>query len=48
MELSTVDVVHFMFEVYGYLTQNTARISRNALASGSCDHCTNRGLAPCG
>ena len=33
---------------YGYLAQNTAKISRNALASGLCDDCRNRGLAPCG
>ena len=46
MELPTVDVMHFMTEAYGYLTQNTAQISRNALASGSCDDYTNRGLAP--
>ena len=27
----------------GYLAQNTAQISRNALASGLCDDCSNRG-----
>ena len=31
---------------YGYLAQNTAQISRNALASGLCDDSNNRGLAP--
>ena len=30
----------------GYLAQNTAQVSGNALASGSCDNCSNRGLAP--
>ena len=29
---------------YGYLAQNTAQISRNALASGSLDDRVNRGL----
>jgi hypothetical protein len=46
--IAYVDVIHFMSEVYGYLTQDTAQISRNALASGSCDRFTNRGLAPFG
>ena len=33
---------------YVYLAQNTEQISRNALASGLCHDCCNRGLAPCG
>jgi hypothetical protein len=43
MELPVVDVMDFLIESYGYLTQNTAQISRNVLASGSCELCTNRG-----
>ena len=31
---------------YGYLAQNTAQISRSALASGSLDDRVNRGLTP--
>ena len=30
------------------LFMNTKQISRNALASGLCDDCSNRGLAPSG
>jgi len=43
MELPMLDVTYFMNEAYDYLTQNTAQISCNALASGSCEICTNRG-----
>ena len=33
---------------YSSAAGRTAKLSRNALASGLCDDCGNRGLAPCG
>ena len=46
MELPASEVKRFMHKAYGYFAKGTAHISRYALASGSCDHCKNRGQRP--